>query len=131
MFGSCFIVSTLAIADGVMNNDAFKHCKGEDKNKNQITIVKDLKLFENMDDHAMYSFWGKRFWVEVLLVHNTWKWGVSNSLHKANFAPKILIKCIAHQLNIHIIVFDLKLNSVQFLYGNHVRINNVVFDSLL
>ena len=50
---------------------------------------------------------------------------------KANFAPEILIKFIAHELKTHIIVFDLQLGRVQFLSGNHVRIANVVFDSPL
>ena len=50
---------------------------------------------------------------------------------KANWAPEILIKFIAHELKCHIIVFDLLLNSVQFLSGNHVKSGNVVFDSPL
>ena len=50
---------------------------------------------------------------------------------KANFAPEILIKFIAHELKTHIIVFDLLLNRVQFLSGNHVKDNNVIFDSPL
>ena len=43
----------------------------------------------------------------------------------------ILIKYIAHELKSHIIVFDLLLKRVQFLSGNHVKDNNVVFDSPL
>ena len=50
---------------------------------------------------------------------------------KANWAPEILIKFIAHQLRLHIIVFDLLLNRVQFLSGNHVKDGNVIFDSPL
>ena len=50
---------------------------------------------------------------------------------KANWAPEILIKFIAHELRCHIIVFDLLLNTVQFLSGNHVKSGNVVFDSPL
>jgi hypothetical protein len=50
---------------------------------------------------------------------------------KANWAPEILIKFIAHELKCHIIVFDLLLNRVQFLSGNHVKSDNVVFDSPL
>ena len=50
---------------------------------------------------------------------------------KENDAPEILIKYIAHDLKCHIIVFDLLLNRVQFLSGNHLKDNNVVFDSPL
>ena len=50
---------------------------------------------------------------------------------KGNFAPEILIKYIAHALKSHIIVFDLLLNRIQFLSGNHLKNNNVVFDSPL
>ena len=50
---------------------------------------------------------------------------------KENWAPEILIKYIAHELKCHIIVFDLLLDTVQFISGNHVKDNNVVFDSPL
>ena len=50
---------------------------------------------------------------------------------KANWAPEILIKYIAHELKCHIIVFDLLLDTVQFISGNHVKDSNVVFDSPL
>ena len=50
---------------------------------------------------------------------------------KENDAPEILIKYIAHVLMCNIIVFDLKLKRIQFLSGNHVKDNNVVFQSPL
>jgi len=50
---------------------------------------------------------------------------------KDNCAPEILIKYIAHDLRCNIIVFDLNLNRVQFLSGNHVKDNNVAFESPL
>ena len=50
---------------------------------------------------------------------------------KANWAPEILIKFIAHEIRCHIIVFDLLLNTVQFISGNHVKSGNIVFDSPL
>ena len=50
---------------------------------------------------------------------------------KANWAPEILIKFIAHRLRIHILVFDLLLNRVQFLSANHIKDANVAFDSPL
>ena len=163
-FGSYFIFCTLAIADGVLNNDAFKHCEGEHKNENWTELVKDLKFYEDIDDHTMYlrrrfvlgaaeSMAGRNgskqddkalfeytddeweyIW-STMLENGAWavpsiKDDKGNSI-KANFAPEILIKFIAHELKTHIIVFDLQLNRVQFLSGNHVRRNNVVFDSPL
>ena len=50
---------------------------------------------------------------------------------KENFAPEMLIKFIAHDLKSHIIVFDLLLDRVQFVSGNHLKSDNVVFDSPL
>ena len=50
---------------------------------------------------------------------------------KGNFAPEIMIKYIAHDLKCHIIVIDLLLDNVQFCSGNHVKDDNVVFDSPL
>ena len=50
---------------------------------------------------------------------------------KENLAPELLIKYIAHDLKAHIIVFDLLLNSIQFCSGNHLKSNNVIFDSPL
>ena len=50
---------------------------------------------------------------------------------KDNFAPEMMIKYIAHDLKCHIIVFDLVLDTVQFVSGNHLKVNNVVFDSPL
>ena len=38
---------------------------------------------------------------------------------KENDAPELLIKFAAHDLRCHIIVFDLKLNRIQFCSGNH------------
>ena len=50
---------------------------------------------------------------------------------KDNFAPEMLIKFIAHDLKSHIIIFDLMLNRIQFCSGNHIRSDNVIFDSPL
>ena len=50
---------------------------------------------------------------------------------KDNLAPKMLIKYIAHDLKAHIIVFDLVINCIQFCSGNHLKSNNVIFDSPL
>ena len=50
---------------------------------------------------------------------------------KENLTPEMLIKFVAHDLKTHIIVFDLLLNSIQFCSGNHLRRNNVIFESPL
>ena len=50
---------------------------------------------------------------------------------KENLAPEMLIKYIAHDLKAHIIVFDLRINNIQFCSGNHLKSNNVIFDSPL
>ena len=50
---------------------------------------------------------------------------------KENYAPEILIKFIAHDLKCNILVFDLLLNSVQYVSGNHLKLDNVQFDSPL
>ena len=55
----------------------------------------------------------------------------NGNLVKENYAPEILIKYIAHDLRCHIIVFDLVLDSIQFISGNHLKVDNVVFDSPL
>merc|ERR1712055_985277 len=50
---------------------------------------------------------------------------------KENHAPEILIKFIAHDLRANIIVFDLVLDNIQFVSGNLLKKDNVVFDSPL
>ena len=50
---------------------------------------------------------------------------------KDNHAPELLIKFAAHDFQCHIIVFDLQLNRIQFCSGNHLKNNNVIFDSPL
>ena len=55
----------------------------------------------------------------------------SGNILKENYAPEILIKYIAHDLQCHIIVIDLQLGKIQFCSGNHIKDGNVVFDSPL
>ena len=43
----------------------------------------------------------------------------------------MMIQFIAHDLHCHIVVFNLLLDTVQFCSGNHLKDNNVVFDSPL
>ena len=50
---------------------------------------------------------------------------------KANYAPEIMIKFIAHDLRCHIVIFDLLIGTIQYCSGNYLRENNVVFDSPL
>ena len=71
----------------------------------------------------------------LMLTDGAWampslKDSLGNNL-KENLAPEMLIKFIAHDLKTHIIVFDLHLQTLQFVSGNHIRNNNVVFESPL
>ena len=50
---------------------------------------------------------------------------------KENFAPEMFINYIAHAIRCHIIVFDLKLDRVQFCSANNLKDNNLAFDSPL
>ena len=51
---------------------------------------------------------------------------------KDNCAPEMMIQYIAHDLRCHIVVFDLLLDTVQFISANHLKDNdNVIFDSPL
>ena len=50
---------------------------------------------------------------------------------KENYAPEMLIKFAAHELKCNIIVLDLALDTIQFCSGNHLRNNNVIFESPL
>ena len=46
---------------------------------------------------------------------------------KANYAPEIMIKFIAHDLRCHIVVIDLLIGSVQFCSANYLKEDNVIF----
>ena len=48
---------------------------------------------------------------------------------KDNHAPEMFIKYIAHDVQCHLIVFDLTLNTVQFCSANHLKDDNVMFDA--
>ena len=50
---------------------------------------------------------------------------------KENNAPEIFINYIAHDLKCNIIVFDLVLDNIQFVSGNLLKADNVVFNSPL
>ena len=88
----------------------------------------DKALFEYTDDEWEF------IWMSML---EDGAWAVPSikddegKTVKANFAPEILIKFIAHDIRCHIVVFDLLLNTVQFLSGNHVKTDNVEFESPL
>ena len=55
----------------------------------------------------------------------------NGNIIKENFAPEIFIKFIAHDIRANIIVFDLVLDDIQFVSGNLLKMDNVVFDSPL
>ena len=151
-----------AISDGILHNDALKHNGSDLKSETWTEVVRNLKFFDEEDDHIMYlrtrlvlgaseymagangskqndkdlfdytdDEWDY-IW-STMLENGSWavpsiKDDDGNAV-KANWAPEILIKYIAHELKCHIIVFDLLLDTVQFISGNHVKDNNVVFDS--
>ena len=154
----------LAISDGIMNNDAFKHNNKEPNNETWTNLLRELKYFEDTDDHIGYM--RRRFvqgafdWmagkngskqnykvffgytdVEWEYIWSTLSqdgaWAVPNikdlqgKVIKENWAPEIMIKFIAHDLRCNIIVFDLMLDRIQFISGNHVADDNVIFDSPL
>ena len=50
---------------------------------------------------------------------------------KQNNAPELFIKYIAHDIQCHIIIVDLSLKRIQFCSANHLKDNNVKFDSPL
>ena len=159
-----FCLYFLAIIDGILNNDAFKHT-GQDKlNETWTALMKDMKFWEDMDDHMMYL---RRRWVigssawmsgmygskqndKVLLGYTDYEWefiwatmiedrawavphikDAAGKFVKNNDAPEIFIKFIAHDLRCHIIIFDLQLDRIQFCSGNHLKSDNVAFDSPL
>ena len=154
----------LAISDGIMNNDAFKHNNKEPNNETWTNLLRELKYFEDTDDHIGYM--RRRFvqgafdWmagkngskqnykvffgytdVEWEYIWSTLSqdgaWAVPSKKNddgtviKENWAPEIMIKFIAHDIRCNIIVFDLQLDRIQFISGNHIANNNVIFDSPL
>ena len=154
----------VAISDGILNNDAFKHIAGETNNETWTELLVDLKFFDDIEDHTKHLrrrfVLGAADWMagkngslqdDKLLFDYTddeWEyvwmtmledgaWNVSSikdgegNLVKPNYGPEILIKFIAHDLRCHIIVFDLHHDRIQFVSGNHLKSNNVVFDSPL
>ena len=53
----------------------------------------------------------------------------SGKVLKENLAPEMFIKFIAHDLQCNIIIFDLLLGQTQFCSANHLKDDNVSFDS--
>ena len=41
----------LAISDGILDNDAFKHTRGEKHNTTWTQLLLDFKFFDNLEDH--------------------------------------------------------------------------------
>ena len=62
-------------------------------------------------------------------------WSVPNiddemgNMLKQNFAPEIMIKYIAHDIQCHIIIIDLQLEMIQFCSGNYLKENNIISDA--
>ena len=86
----------------------------------------DKEIFEYNDEEWNYIW-------DTMLEDGAWAVpsvkDAFGNIAKANLAPEILIKYIAHDLKCHIIIFDLLLGQVQFCSANHVKDNNASFDS--
>ena len=154
----------IAITDGIMENEAFKHNRGDLLNETWTQLLLDLGLFDENEDQTMdlrrRFVLGAADWLagnngslrndkeilgytdtqweyiwNTMLVDGAWAVpGITDAegnVIKENDAPELLIKFIAHDLRCHIIVFDLVLDRIQFISGNHLKQNNVVFESPL
>ena len=154
----------LAICDGILNNDAFKHNSRDANNNTWTQLLKEFKFYSEIENHVQHLrerfVLGAADWLagnngslrndkEILGYgdnewHYIWMtmikdgaWAVpaikdsNGKIIKENHAPELLIKFIAHDLKCHIIVFDLLLNRIQFVSGNHLRLQNVIFESPL
>ena len=95
---------------------------------NHGSLQNDKEILGYTDDEWNY-IWG------TMIQNGAWAVpgikDVYGNVIKENNAPEIFIKYIAHDLKCHLIVFDLVLDNIQFVSGNHVKANNVVFDSPL
>jgi hypothetical protein len=88
----------------------------------------DKELLGYSDDE--WSFiWATMFEDKAWAVPNIKD--ASGNFVKHNNAPEIFLKFIAHDLHCNIIIFDLLLNQIQFCSGNHLKSDNVRFDSPL
>ena len=43
-----------AVLDSLLNDDALKHNGNDDLNQTWVNLLKDLKVWENIDNHMMY-----------------------------------------------------------------------------
>ena len=50
---------------------------------------------------------------------------------KENYAPEIMIKYIAHDIQCHLLIIDLRIGTIQYCSANYLKKNNVAFESLL
>ena len=154
----------IAIADGIMENEAFKHNAGDLHNETWTQLLMDFGFFDEEDNHIMdlrrRFVLGAADWLagnngslrndkdllgytdtqweyiwNTMLVDGAWAVpGVTDAdgnVIKENDAPELLINYIAHELRCHILVFDLVLDKIVFISGNHLKQKNVVFESPL
>ena len=50
-----FILIVLAISDGILNNDAFKHNDNEERNDSWNNLIKEYKYFDTVSDIDYYN----------------------------------------------------------------------------
>ena len=90
-----------------------------------------------VNDQEVYGYTENEWTFIWSTMNKNGAWSVENIRDKNgkdvknNFAPEMLMKFIAHDIKCHIIIFDLKLNIVQFCSANHIKDNNCAFDSPL
>ena len=130
------------------------------KNETWTQLLLDMSFFDDTEDHIMdlrrrfvFGAAGKhssRQNDKLLFGYSDSEWeyiwttmledgawavpsikDVDGNTLKENYAPEMLIKYIAHELKCNIIVFDLVLDNIQFVSGNHLKSENVAFVSPL
>ena len=150
-----------AILDGILNNEAFRHTKDGTNSwvelLEKLNIYKEENAVQSLRFHlvAGASNWLAGKYNSKLndqLLHGysdeewTYIWSTlledgawavppirdkSGNYLKENFAPELLLKFIAHDLQCNILILDLYNNTIEFCSGNQLLDNNVKFDSPL
>ena len=101
----------------------------------QTSMINQVEELD-IEQHELHSTDDEWDYIWSTMIENG-AWAVpsikdeTGAVIKENYAPEIMIKFIAHELKCNIIVFDLQLDRIQFISGNHIMSNNVIFDSPL
>ena len=150
-----------AILDGIQNNEAFRHTEDGTNSWVQLlerlniyqdeNILQSLRLHlvagasnwlagkynSKLNDQLLHGYSDQEWnyiWSTLL---EDGAWAVppirdrSGNYLKENYAPELLLKFIAHDLQCNILILDLFNNTEEFCSGNQLVDNNVKFDSPL